>query len=145
METHRSRDNKVKCAVLDTNILIYSFLFKIDLINQLRDIGISKILLPEAVVSEIKKLSSEMSGKEGKAAKLTSHAIENWIKEGVASIVPSTGKTADIAVLNTAEKYGCVLITNDKKLRLNARKCGVVTGYLRGKNRIEIADVSARP
>jgi len=44
----------------------------------------------------------------------------------------------DLALLEVARRFGCVLITNDKKLKREAKKRGIAIGYLREMKRVEI-------
>jgi len=42
METDRCGNYKVRCAVLDTNVLMYVFTEKVDVFAQLRELGFNK-------------------------------------------------------------------------------------------------------
>ena len=56
MEVDRGRNNKVKCAVLDTNVLMYIFLYKVDVFSQLKEYGINEFIVPLQVFNELKSL-----------------------------------------------------------------------------------------
>ncbi len=135
MEADRRGNNKVRCAVLDTNVLMYVYLKKVDVISQLRELGFRKIIVPESVVRELKNLSISLTGKERKAALFALDLVE---REGIE--VVETAKKGDEALIEVANDYGCVLITNDKTLRKRARAAGLTVGMVRELNRIEILD-----
>ncbi len=125
METNRSRHNRVKkCAVIDTNVFIYSFLQKVDLPNTLKEYGINLIYVPKNVIDELELLKKE-GGKIKIAAKLSLDFINKNCK------VLNLGNTkTDDALLLIARKFGCILITNDKKLKKKAKDNGIQIGYV---------------
>ncbi len=135
MEADRRGNNKVRCAVLDTNVLMYVYLKKVDVISQLRELGFRRIVVPESVVRELRNLSISLTGKEKRAALFALSLIERERIEVVES-----SKKGDEALIELAEKMGCTLITNDKMLRKRARDAGLKVGMLRELNRIEILD-----
>ena len=135
METDRCGDNKLKCAVLDTNILMYIFLKKVDVLSQLRELGFARLFVPQSVVSELKRLVVSLTGKEKLAARLALRLIE----EGKLEVVNSE-KKGDEALIEISIKYGCCLVTNDKVLRKRAKSIGIAVGYLREMNRVEILE-----
>jgi len=137
METDRSRNNKVKCAALDTNILMYIFLEKVDVFTQLRELGFNKFIIPSKVVEELERLKQSLRGREKLAARFALNLI-SACKD--CEIVEVEAAGTDVALLATAEKYGCVLITNDKNLKKRAKARGITIGYLREMRRIEISD-----
>lgn len=117
MEVDRSRNYRV--AVLDANILIYSFLNKTDVVSQLREDGF-RILVPSSVVREIENLSNKN--------------IINFLKfltEKKLVEVVENDKKRDEALIELAEKFNGYIITNDKNLRMRARERGIATGYLK--------------
>ncbi|MCS7121984.1 MAG: ribonuclease VapC [Archaeoglobaceae archaeon] len=120
MEANRSRNYRV--VVLDTNVLIYSFLNKLDLVAKLREEGL-KALVPSGVVGELNNLSK---GKFKKAALFALSLIEKGFIEVVES-----NKRSDESLIELAEKFNAYIITNDKNLRTRARKRGIGVGYLR--------------
>lgn len=133
MEVDRSRNDKVRCAVLDTNVLMYIFLERADIFNQLRELGFKKFIVPSLVVRELKNLSISLTGKERMAAKLALNMVEKYCE-----IVEIDAIGTDLALLEAARRFGCVLITNDKKLKKEAKKRGIAIGYLREMKRVEI-------
>ena len=138
MEADRSGKDKVKAAVLDTNVLIYIFTQKADVLDQLRELGFRKFLIPERVYEELRNLCISLTGKERKAAKLALKLIESC-KE--CEVVESEAVGTDSALLQVAKKYNATLITNDKNLRRRANEEGIETGYLRELKFIEIEEL----
>ncbi len=138
MEADRSRKDKVKSAVLDTNVLIYIFTQKVDLLDQLRELGFKKFLVPDRVFEELKNLSISLTGKEKRAAKLAIKLVESC---GDCEIVESNTVGTDDALLQVAKKFGATLITNDKNLRRRANEEGIETGYLRELKFVEIEEL----
>lgn len=117
MEVNRGGDYRI--AVLDANVLIYSFLNKTDLVSQLKGDGF-RILVPSSVVREIKNLSN----------KNIINFLEFLVEKKLVEVVESD-KKGDEALIELAEKFGGYIITNDKNLRMRAKKRGIATGYLK--------------
>ncbi len=126
MEADRSGNYKVRCAVLDTNVLMYVFTEKVDVFAQLRELGFNKFIVPSKVVGELKNLSISLTGKERQAAKFALSLVEKFCE-----VVEIEAVGTDIALLETARRFGCVLITNDKMLKKKAKREGIPIGYLR--------------
>jgi len=133
MEADWCRNDKLKCAVLDTNVLMYIFLEKADVFAQLRELGFKRFIVPAMVVRELKNLSISLTGKERMAAKFALSIVERFCE-----VVDVEAVGTDLALLETAERFGCVLITNDKRLKKVAKQRGIPIGYLREMKRIEI-------
>lgn len=134
MEINRSRNNKVKCAVLDTNVLMYIFLYKVDIFSQLKEYGINKYIIPSQVFEELKSLEKS-KGNEKRAAKFALNLIRLNCE-----IVEVDAKGADNALIKIAKEYGCYLITNDKALRKKARNNKITVGCIRELKKLEIEE-----
>jgi len=126
MEADRFRNNKLRCAVIDTNVLMYIFLNKVDVISWLRGYGFSKFIVTESVMDELMKLERSLKGKERIAARFAKNIIER-----IGFEVVETETSGDTSLIEAAEKFGCVLITNDKELRKKARARKIQVGYLK--------------
>jgi|GEM_PF-368271 hypothetical protein len=151
METHRSGDNKVSgrtakkerstlctpCATIDTNVLMYIFLKKVDVFSQLKEMGFRAFVIPRQVVEELERLTTALAGKERKAAIFALNIIKSMDN---CQVVEVEAEGTDPALLKVAEEYGCTLITNDKGLKKRA-KGKVAVGFLRELNRIEVEEV----
>ncbi len=132
MEADRFRNNKVRCAVVDTNVLMYIFLNKADVISQLRDEGL-KPAVTESVIEELRKLKRSLRGKERNAARFALRLVESCGFE-----IIQTSSKGDLSLIEAAEKLGCVLITNDKSLKRRARARKIQVGYLKGDRRLVV-------
>ena len=153
MEAHRGGDHKVMdqrseekrkeegvskpCATIDTNILMYIFLKKVDVFSQLREMGFKSFVIPRQVVDELERLTTALTGKERKAALFALNIIRSMDN---CHIVEVEAEGTDPALLKVAEEYGCTLITNDKGLKKRA-KGRVAVGFLRELTRIELDEV----
>ncbi len=126
MEADRRGNDKVRCAVLDTNVLIYIFTERVDVFAQLRELGFNKFVVPSKVVEELRNLSVSLTGKERQAARFALSLVERFCE-----VVEIEAVGTDIALLETARRFGCVLITNDKMLKKKAKREGIPVGYLR--------------
>ncbi|MCS7130014.1 MAG: PIN domain-containing protein [Archaeoglobaceae archaeon] len=113
MEANRLGSDRV---IFDTNALIYAVKNKLDFSNL-------KIVVPKAVLDELKRLESKLSGEEKTAVRIALKLIENF------EFVDSS--EGDEGILETAKKLGCGIITNDKELRRKAEKLGLAVGYIK--------------
>jgi len=129
METDRSRNNKVRCAVVDTNVLMYIYLNKADVIGQLRELGFNKFFVTASVKRELEKLESSLRGKEKVAARFALKLLDHFE-------IVETESEGDSSLLEAAQKHGCVLITNDKELKRRAKQMGIPVGYLKEDKRV---------
>ncbi len=129
METDRGRNNKVRCAVIDTNVLMYIYLNKADVIGQLRELGFNKFLATASVKRELEKLESSLRGRERTAARFALKLLESFE-------IVETESEGDSSLLEAAKRYGCVLITNDKGLKRRAKQMGICLGYLKEDKRV---------
>jgi len=120
----------MKCAVVDTNILMYVYLNKFDIFDLLLSEGYVKVVVPSAVVDELKRLNEVSRGKNRIAAGFALKLIERC------DIVNTTEK-GDDAILETAIKLNCLLVTSDRELIRRAVERGVDTAYLREKKKLE--------
>ena len=134
MEADRSRNDKVRCAVLDTNVLMYIFLKKIDVIGQLKELGFKRFFVPLQVVEELKRLEISLTGKEKRAARFALNILKNF------EVVDVEAEGTDVSLISLAKRLGCVLITNDKELKRRATKEGIQVGYIREMCRVEVEE-----
>ncbi|AEA46119.1 type II toxin-antitoxin system VapC family toxin [Archaeoglobus veneficus] len=135
METDRGRNDKVRCAVIDTNVLMYIFLEKIDVFGQLKDLGFRRFFVPSMVVEELKRLEVSLTGKERRAARFALNLVEQMCE-----VVDVDAAGTDVALLDLAKSSGCVLITNDKRLKKRAAEMGITVGYIREMCRVDVEE-----
>jgi len=108
--------------LLDTNMLISIFKFRIDLESELERIfGTFKIRVPPIVKKELLRMNSS----EAKAAL-------DYIKDKEIDL-KSEGKSADEVMLSMAKKYDFYVATNDRELRKKAKENNIKTIFLRKK------------
>lgn len=135
MEVDRSGNNRLKAAVIDTNVLIYAFINRVDIFGQLRDLGFVRFLIPSSVLDELKKLAENLKGAERRAALFAIRTIEEKKLE-----VVDTEKSRDEALIEVAEKEKAILITNDKDLKRIAINKKIPIGTLREGSRVIVFD-----
>jgi rRNA-processing protein FCF1 len=110
--------------LFDTNFLISSIKFKIDIFLELKG---NELFLTEPVMDEMKKIAKK-KGRDSTAAKLSlSMAKEKGLK-----ILKSKEKEADLSLLEYGKK-GYAVATQDKILRNKLRKAGAKIIYIRQK------------
>lgn len=129
MEADRCRNNKVRCAVIDTNVLMYVYLNKADVVGQLKEFGFRRFFVTASIKRELEKLESSLKGRERLAARFALKLLEHFE-------VVETESEGDSSLIEAAEKYGCVLVTNDKELKRRAKQRGIPVGYLKEDKRI---------
>ena len=109
---------------MDTNFLIVPEKFQIDIFEEIRKISPdAKFATVRPVVIELQKLKKRF-------------ALELIKKFGV-EIIEATGK-ADDALLNTTQKEGGALCTNDIELKKKCIKKKIPVVFLRNKKTLEI-------
>ncbi|MEM0350577.1 MAG: hypothetical protein QXR27_04345 [Archaeoglobaceae archaeon] len=87
------------------------------------DLSEFKILIPKAVINELKMLEEKLSGNEKIAAKIALKVVEK------AEVIDS--REGDEGIIEVARKFDCILVTNDRELRKKAEKFGIRTGYIK--------------
>ena len=127
----------MKCAVIDTNVLMYVYSAKVDVFGELRALGFSRFFVPSGVVEELRILGEKLGGKYSRAARFALQLIE---RENV-EVVDLKAEGTDKALIELSRQKGCVLITNDRELRKRARKAGISVGYIREMNRVFVEEI----
>ncbi len=119
-------------VLLDTNALTIPYQFRIDIFQEIeKQIPKPEYVTLESVVKELERIDDK------KASKMAKQLIKAY---GI-KIVREKGKTDD-ALLRYAKKENAVLFTNDKELRVRAKKAEVKTAYMRQKKRIFVEGMS---
>ncbi len=127
----------MKCAVIDTNVLMYVYSAKVDVFGELKTLGFSRFFVPSGVVEELRILGEMLGGKYSRAARFALQLIE---RENV-EVVDLKAEGTDKALIELSRQKGCVLITNDRELRKRARKAGISVGYIREMNRVFVEEI----
>jgi rRNA-processing protein FCF1 len=127
--------NRVHKVIVDTNFLVDIVRFKLDL-DSIRELlpGRCKILIPEAVKKELKRMKS-------KEAKTAAKMFRSWGLKTVENPIGSRG--ADNTIISIAETMQdkgekVAVATNDAKLRKRLKTLGIKTIYLRARKHLEI-------
>ena len=117
--------------ILDTNFLMIPENHKIDIFREFERIidRKYKLLVPAAVLEELKHLEEKGTATEKKAAKIGLELAQD-IKE-----IPSE-KSADEEIIKLAEKMDCAVATYDSKLRKKLRKRGTPVIFLRQRSHL---------
>ncbi len=126
-------------AVLDTNVLIYIFNQKVDVITQLKNLGFKKFLIPDKVIEELNNLLTSLKGRDKRAVNFALTLIKNCQE---CEVVKSASTSTDDSLLEIAEKFNAILITNDKMLKKRAKERKIGIGYIREMRCIEIEDAN---
>jgi len=111
--------------------------FHIDVVGELEKILPScKFLVPSAVLKELSRIKNRSKGKNRIAASVAvkiarSHPFE------ILKMEQMSGETVDDALLRLSGK-SCVLCTNDRELRIRARKNDINVVYLRQRRYLDV-------
>ena len=114
-------------VVLDTNFLMISGQFKINIYEEIRK------NIPDAEMITSKEVLDELQMIDNKDSKLAEKIFE---KEKIKIL--ELGKPVDDKLLEFSYKNKVILCTNDKELRNKALKKGVTVMFMRGKNKIDM-------
>jgi rRNA-processing protein FCF1 len=143
-----------KEVIVDTNALLIPVELGVDIFGELERLGYLHIIVPRMVLNELDQITQRhgLKGKERMAAKVgyalirkytdTSEqerrslrctvSIEEFKEEGV--------HDTDELIVALALKRKAAVLTNDAELRSKLSQSGIVTVYLRGRNRLEESD-----
>jgi rRNA-processing protein FCF1 len=112
-------------VILDTNVLIMHMEYRINLEDELtRLLGAYEILIPSAVIWELKGISNKYS-------KLALKFIEKF------RVVDSV-KRGDEAILSLARHLHAVVVTNDRELRAKLKEHDLKVIYIRQRSYLAI-------
>jgi hypothetical protein len=130
MAFDRVRGDKIrKTVILDSSAILMFFEFSVDWKKELdRLLDSYDLVVPTAVVQELRILASRHSGQKKAAAALK--LIEPY------STIDQTADTVDEALIKLAEKTHGYVVTNDTELRNYLKKRGFPVIFLRGKKKL---------
>lgn len=104
-------------VICDTNFLIHLATKRIKNIDNLDvEIGSVSFVVPEVVITELKKLQKRPEKKQSVTVTL------NFIKN--LNIIPITGNFADKELLNYVKDYNSIIGTMDKALKKQIKQAG---------------------
>jgi rRNA-processing protein FCF1 len=143
-----------KEVIVDTNALLLPVELGVDIFGELERLGYLHIIVPKMVLNELDQIKQRpgLKGKERMAAKVgyalirkytepseqerrslrCMVSIEEFEEEGV--------QDTDELIVALALKRKAAVLTNDEELRSKLSRSGIVTVYLRGRNRLEERD-----
>ncbi|MHB1709543.1 MAG: PIN domain-containing protein [Thermoplasmataceae archaeon] len=96
--------------IVDSNALIYSVRYNIDIGKQLSSIGFSRIIVPDCVINELHGLSARIN--EARAAAAIATRFEKATVTGA----------CDSAIIVLAQSLQCALLTNDREMIMTAKE-----------------------
>ena len=133
MASNRLRGNrKEKTVILDSSAIMMLFEFSIDLDDELnRLLGKHKVVVPIAVINELKFLSQNSKGKTSYKAKASLELVKKY-----ETVKLDVDIKADDAVFGLARKLDGVVVTNDIGLKKRLRTANLHVVYLRGKKKL---------
>ena len=122
----------MQLVVLDTNAAMLPFTDGTDLEDELEGLlGSVQMVVPTAVVLELQQLALGQShtGRAAQAALVLTRDLraEHSVLAG------------DDGVLDVARRLGAVVLSNDKRLRNEAKKSGLTVVQSRGHGRLHVA------
>ncbi|MDD1661414.1 MAG: nucleotide-binding protein [Methanomicrobiales archaeon] len=119
--------------LLDTNAFLLPVQFGIDLVRELEGIfGACELLTLEGVVRELQGLGSGR-GRDASAARVGLGLARRC------TVLPDPEGTGvvDRDVIRVAEKEGCIVVTNDRAVRMSLLEKGLGVVTLRNRKRLE--------
>lgn len=118
-------------VIIDTNGLMIPVQFKVDIFTELKRLGYDELIVPQAVINEIKILVKRYKGENRTAAKVALSLSDRC------TIVERKG-SADDVILQLALDTGAAVLTNDVGLVKRLKEVDVPVVRLRQKNRLDI-------
>ncbi len=120
--------------IVDTNVLLYTAKYKLDLQKLIRSkFGLISIIVPNVVVYELKNLAN---ASEKKSERDAAHLALLIIKHNKLPSIKLSGP-ADTAIAEWAVKSKASVLTNDLKLRYRLKELGAKVFCLRQKEMIQ--------
>lgn len=116
-------------VIIDTNALMIPAKFKVDIFSELGRLGYEELLVPTAVVEELKKISTEARREDKVAANVASSLLSRC------KVVEVDG-FADDVILRLAKEEGAAVFTSDIELKRRAINEGLTVVYLRQKKHL---------
>ncbi len=121
-------------VILDTNALILSAEFGIDLFSELSRLNFEEIFVPKAVIRELKGLSKNLKGQKRTALNVAISFLDRC------KIVEVDGDADDV-ILKLAKEKDAAVFTNDKELNQKLVKAGVSVIIIRQKRYLSFGKI----
>jgi len=114
-------------VILDTNALLMPFQFGLNLDKELeRLLGDCEILVPSSVLDELNELEPKKLARSAKALASKFKVIK-------------TKEKGDKAIISTAKKLKCAVVTNDKELIKALKELKLPVIYLRSRTHLVLS------
>ncbi|MHC1611270.1 MAG: type II toxin-antitoxin system VapC family toxin [Candidatus Methanospirareceae archaeon] len=147
-----------KEVIVDTNALLIPGEFGVDIFEELARLGYLHIIVPKKVLTELDRLrqGQGLKGREKIAANVGYSLIRKYtdaseeervpirrkisisVEEGAGEEEEEKGeKETDEMIVALALRRKAAVLTSDEELRTKLSRAGIVTVYLRGRNRLE--------
>ena len=130
--------------ILDTNIIIYTYSGKIDIVKNLNQIAPSETIgVPIYVIQELEKISKR-TGKISLAARFGLKYINILLEKKFVNIITDdicskNYKQIDDKIICIAEKHRWIMCTNDIKMKSKAKQKGLRVISVRSDRRLDFA------
>jgi len=118
-------------VILDTSILMTPHLHGIDIFRELERLGFTVFLVPEGVFRELKRCAEKKKGNERIAAKVGLELAS------MCNRVKGTGRDIDELIIELAVSLGSAIATNDRELRMKAKRKGITVVGMRGLSHLD--------
>lgn len=125
----------MKRIILDTNFLMISYQFKVDIFEEINRIMEEnyELIVFDKMIEELERISGS-KGRDAVAARI---ALE-LIKKKEVKIISINEKTVDNAIIDATDK-NTIVATNDKILKEKLKNKNIKTIYLRNKKYLEMS------
>lgn len=122
-------------VLLDSSFILSSVQLGFDAVRMLEDSLCGKLqpFLLSETLGELKRISAKR-GKKGREAQLAMKIVERY------PVFSDTEKatTVDEAMVKAASHLGCIVATNDMRLKRKLRASGVAVAFLHRDKRVEV-------
>jgi rRNA-processing protein FCF1 len=126
---------------LDTSFLMLSAKFHVDVISETEALlgGRVQFTVPEAVVTELRKLSQNL-GAPGRDARTALNLIR---EKKIPCVASGKASHADGALIQAANSQSVIVATADSELRKKIRSAGKPVIFFREKAKLELEGIEA--
>jgi len=131
----------MKKIILDTNFLVSSVRFKVDIFSEMKRICSFnyQICVLDKIIDELKKLAETGKPKDRAAAKISIELIKKKKIKIIKNIAKNKRvKNVDLLILNLVKKGNFIVATQDKELKGEIKKKEVPIIVLRQKKYLKL-------
>ncbi|MDH5440097.1 MAG: hypothetical protein OEZ48_10980 [Candidatus Bathyarchaeota archaeon] len=123
-------------VILDSNFLFIPFQFKIDILEELKNlVGKLEPVVLSSTIEELEKLATEKTEKTRRQALSALRLTERCT---VVNVEIGPTESYDDVIVRKAKEWNCSVATNDRELRRRLRVELISVIYLRQKKRLEL-------